>query len=429
MKKIVLATYGSFGDLHPYLACGLALKARGFNVVIATHAHYQEKVTSEGLGFHSLKPGPEEHGPEENWIAKATDLKKGSEYVFRNLMVPWVEESFHGLMEATSDACLLISHPLALAGPLVAAKRNIPWLSLALQPSLFMSATDPSLIPQALWLNSLRPFGPLPFKVLYALGKKMTRAWVRPVDDLRLKLGLPPSPDHPIFDAQFSPYGTLCLFSRFFIPTQKDWPLGTKTLGFAFYDKDKSSALSSEVTRYLAAGEPPVVFTLGTSAVKSAGDFYDQALEGARTLGIRAIFLVGQSNSEFALKVAAMPEFCVSAYEPFSALFPLAKAVVHQAGAGTVAQVLRAGVPQLCVPYAFDQPDNAARVASLGVGRIIPRQKFSSTRLVKVLGELLTSSDTHKRAKDLAKFIATENFEIGLVESVEKLVGGSVKGL
>ena len=98
----------------------------------------------------------------------------------------------------------------------------------------------------------------------------------------------------------------------------------------------------------------------------------------------RAILLTGPSAPEdLPAGVRAFP------YLPYSTVFPRAAAVVHQAGIGTLAQAMRAGRPQLILPVAFDQPDNARRAAALGLGRVLPFKKATAQRLASELAALL----------------------------------------
>jgi UDP:flavonoid glycosyltransferase YjiC (YdhE family) len=82
--------------------------------------------------------------------------------------------------------------------------------------------------------------------------------------------------------------------------------------------------------------------------------------------------------------------------------------VVHQGGIGTTGQCLRAGRPALVVPFAHDQPDNAARVKRLGTGRSIPRSKYNPARAVRELRTLMDTSFS-ARAIEVAKQLAKED--------------------
>jgi UDP:flavonoid glycosyltransferase YjiC (YdhE family) len=103
--------------------------------------------------------------------------------------------------------------------------------------------------------------------------------------------------------------------------------------------------------------------------------------------GRRAILIVGRDTRA---RVAPLPPGVRAfAYLPYSAIFPRALAVIHQAGIGTLSQALRASRPQLIVPFAFDQPDNARRAAALGVARVLPAKSVSSRTLAAQIGALL----------------------------------------
>ena len=117
-----------------------------------------------------------------------------------------------------------------------------------------------------------------------------------------------------------------------------------------FDGKPADTADLEDLEQFLADGEAPIVFALGSSAVWIAGDFWDKAVAATLKLGRRAILLTGPTMPE------SLPDTIRAySYLPYSKVFPHAAAVVHQAGIGTLAQAMRAGCPQLIVPVAFDQ--------------------------------------------------------------------------
>jgi UDP:flavonoid glycosyltransferase YjiC (YdhE family) len=143
--------------------------------------------------------------------------------------------------------------------------------------------------------------------------------------------------------------------------------------------------MSQELKRFLEDGPPPVVFTLGTALGSDAGPFYSTALSAARVLGMRAV-LVGSGAPK---RLAAGAKALALSYAPFAELFPRAAAVVHHGGIGTTGQAMRSGSPMLVVPRAWDQPDNAERVARLGIARVIPPECFTPSRVASELQRLL----------------------------------------
>ncbi|HEY9126429.1 MAG TPA: glycosyltransferase, partial [Acidobacteriaceae bacterium] len=225
---------------------------------------------------------------------------------------------------------------------------------------------------------------------------------------LRRELGLPMGPN-PIFDAKHSPNLVLALFSRSLGVEQKDWPARTLITGFCFYDADAgNAALPPHLEEFVAAGEPPVVFTLGSAAVLAAGDFYEQSARAAMRLGLRAVLLIG-NDPRNKPKTPLPASICVAEYAPYSALFPRAKLVVHQGGVGTTAQCLRAGRPMLMMPYSHDQPDNARRMKRLGVARVIQRASYKPWRVARAIRAVLEDSDYEQNAQTAARALAKED--------------------
>jgi UDP:flavonoid glycosyltransferase YjiC (YdhE family) len=225
---------------------------------------------------------------------------------------------------------------------------------------------------------------------------------------LRLELGLPPG-KNPIFDAKHSPNLVLALFSRVLGTEQKDWPENTLITGFCFYDADAgNAALPAQLEEFLAAGEPPIVFTLGSAAVLAAGDFYEQSAFAVKELGVRAVLLIG-ADQRNRPQQELPSSICVAEYAPYSELFPRASLVVHQGGVGTTAQCLRAGRPMLIMPYSHDQPDNARRMKRMGVADVIQRSQYKPWRVARRVRDLLANPEYAEQARIAAGEVAREN--------------------
>ena len=404
--RIVFTPWGSLGDLHPYLAVALEMQRRGHNVLLATSEIYREKVEGEGIAFHGIRPDMRPFIRDAERVAKIMHPLCGPEYLFRQIILPSLRDSYDDLCAAAKGVDLLVGHIAMLAAPMVAEKSGIPWISVALQPAVLFSTSDPPYFP--ITGNHLRRSPGLARLVMKQL-RFQTKRWMKPVYDLRSQLNL--STDrHPFFEGQFSPCGTLAMFSPLFASPQPDWPAHVITTGFPFYDKlDASSVgLPAGIEEFLARGSEPVVFTLGSSAVFAPGDFYSVSMDAARRVGRRALLLAGPGFEE-RLSIPSRDDVLVAAYAPYSALFARAAAIVHQGGIGTTAQALRSGKPMIVMPFSHDQPDNAARVARLGAGKMIPRRKYAVERVSRTLKYLLSDSSVLKRASELGAAIQSED--------------------
>jgi len=391
VARIVLNTFGSFGDLHPYLAVAIGLRQRGHDPVVATSEVYRTKVEGEGIGFRPVRPDVGELLGNDEFIRKLWHPRLGTEYLLREYILPRVNDAYEDLRQACEDADLLLTHAVGYAGPIVAEVMSLSWLSIALQPAVFLSAYDPPVLAPAPWLRSLRLFGPRAVEAAFSLGRRMSFKWIEPITALRQRLGLPETNSNPLFEGQFSPMGTVALFSSHFAQPQPDWPPDVVCAGFPFYDRESSgSQLDPGLAEFLAVGPPPVVFTLGSSAVMAPGQFFEESMKAAHRLGVRAVLLVGAQSMASA---SVSNTIYAARYAPFSELLPRASVVVHQGGIGTTAQTLRAGRPMLVVPWAHDQPDNAHRISRLGVGRRLNRRRYTAATVARHLHRLLTDQN------------------------------------
>lgn len=135
--RIVLTTFGSLGDLHPFIAIALGLQARGHEAVIATSAVYRQKIEALGICFRAVRPDHSDPETDSDWIRRIMDRRKGSEFVVREVLMSVLRESYKDTLEAAQGADLLLSHVLTYTTRLVAEKKGIlgrlvsssPWAS------------------------------------------------------------------------------------------------------------------------------------------------------------------------------------------------------------------------------------------------------------------------------------------------------------
>jgi rhamnosyltransferase subunit B len=395
---IVIATIGSLGDLHPCLALGLALRERGCRVAIAATPWYRDRVAALGLEFRPLRP---DWNPTDSaLIRQCENLRSGPEALFRRLILPHLADTYADLLAATADARLMIAGELVFAAPLVAEKRSLPWVSAILSPTSFFSAHDPSVLAPAPELILLRRAGPGVNRLALTLARLATRHWWTPIRGLRRREGLRPECE-PVLRDKFSPHLVLALFSSALARPQPDWPPQTLQPGFVFHDGAQN--LSPELAAFLDEADPdqPIVFTLGSTAVHHPDGFYETAVEAARRLHRRSI-LIGAPPSLSSPGLLAVP------YAPYSQVFPRAAVNVHQGGSGTTGQALRAGRPQLIVPFGWDQPDNGARIARLGAGLCLARRAWTGEAAARALSRLLSEPQFTTRASSLAAQMAND---------------------
>jgi rhamnosyltransferase subunit B len=314
-------------------------------------------------------------------------------------------------------ADLLVTHPAAPAGPLVGRKTGMPWISTVLAPLSFFSAYDMPVPPFWQWTSKLRALGPGFTKFFLDVMKSSYKA--KAVVAFREELGLSDT-GNPMFSGQHSPTLVLALFSRLFAQAQPDWPRHTEITGFCFYDGRHQATMPVELERFLAAGPPPIVFTLGTSAVWVADDFFAESIDAAQRLQQRAILLFGDERN----KPASLPAGMIATeYAPYQSLLPRVSVVVHHGGVGTTSQGLLAGVPTLIVPFAFDQSDNAEHARRMGTSRTLYRKSYRAPRIERELRELLERPEYRQRATEVSQQLKQENGPARAADAIERVLG------
>jgi UDP:flavonoid glycosyltransferase YjiC (YdhE family) len=368
---------------------------------------------------------------EERWARRVMHPRRGADVLVRELFMPALRQSYDDLLEAVRGADLLVSHPVTYAAPLVAEVTGVRWASSVLAPlslaSLARPGADPPLVAQdAAWLRRW----PAAYRLLLRAGHRVTRPWTRAVAALRAELGLPPGA-HPLFEGQHAPGLVLALFSPLLAPPPGDRPPNTVVTGSVFDDlvHDAShGAPAPALEAFLADGPPPVVVTLGTSAVHAgrAPRVYRESVRAAERLGRRLVLLTGADAAGARNRPPGpLPPWALAVPAASHArLFPRAAAVVHQGGMGTLAQALRGGRPMLVVPFAHDQPDNAERARRAAGAAVCPPRRYRAGRVARALGALL-QDPAAARAARVGERVRAEDGARAAADALERFAVGA----
>lgn len=402
--RVVLATYGSPGDLFPFLAIGMELRDRGHDVVVAASERYRSAALASGLGFAAVRPDRVEGLQEPDFLDRVWRDRQRPAHVFREMFLPSLRDSLSDLLGMVGRADVVVSHTLTPAAPLAAEAQGVPWVSAVMQPMGFLSAYEAPAV-GSVWAGVvLRAAGPSLTRPVLRLARRLTAAWMGEWHQLRAELGLPRANVHPLWEGQHAPGRALGLFPRVLGEPQPDWPPQARVTGFP-YHRPLGATLAAEIEDFLGDGEPPVVFTLGTTAVNDPGGFFEESAAAAHRLGRRALLLVGERER---WGTGAGGRVLAAPYAPHHLVFPRAAAIVHQGGIGTLSESLLAGKPMLIVPYAHDQFDNAWRAERLGVAGLLGRRHYREATVSRALARLLDDRAAARAARLVGQTVARE---------------------
>ena len=291
----------------------------------------------------------------------------------------------------------------------------------------------PAVVAPAPWLRHFYGLGPWFFRLLLKIAERRIATWNTPIVKLRERLGSPQTRFNPITRGQFSPYGTLALFSRCLGGRRKTGQCEPGKPAFYFMTGSAMECLGirersgRNYRRGLGRFSNRVrrrSCLLWDRRLWCRRIFFAESLRAVEMLGERAILLVGREEK------ASLPEqlpesVFVADYVPYSEVMPKVAAIVHQGGIGTTAQSLSAGKPELVVPWAHDQPDNAERVRKLGVGRWIGRDKYAGSLAARELRKLLDEPGYARQAEAVAREIRQEDGERAGCDAIEMFLRAS----
>lgn len=384
MPRTIVTAPGSLGDVNPLLAIACILRDAGHDVTFFAAERYLPLVQRAGLRGLPLVSETQFH----RWAAdpRLWHPRYGARVILRDAVADYLRPHLEWLQQNCRPAeTLLISHVLDFSGRIFRDLHPESRLvSILPAPVLLRSSHAPPRLSGYFWEGWYpKPWMPLAYR---CIDFYVDRLGVSPINRLRRENGL--DKVKRFMNCWWrSPDLTVGLFPRWFsIPTE-DLPSKVRLVGFPFADSaayvDATVDRQLESTRRQISDRRPIVFAPGT-AHHHAAKFLRCASEASARVGKPAI-LISSDDSQFP---PLAPHTIHAKYLPFTQLLPQAEAIVHHGGIGTTSQALRAGVPQLVAPMAFDQFDNAERVAELGCGHWLPMKNVTTDRLAAALEQL-----------------------------------------
>jgi rhamnosyltransferase subunit B len=210
------------------------------------------------------------------------------------------------------------------------------------------------------------------------------------------------------------------LFPPWFGARQADWPAGFIEGDFPVVMSESGARLSPPLEAFLSGGEAPIAFTPGTGN-RHAQKYFVTALTALKRLGRRGLFITPHAEQ---IPRGLPTQVMWINQAPFDLLLPSLAVLVHHGGIGTIAQAFRSGTPQLIVPCAFDQFDNAIRAQRLGVAEVLLPQRLSVRRLHKLLTQLLSSRTVVQASAEMRERTASGQRPEELIEKIETALLG-----
>ena len=409
--KILVITIGSRGDVNPFLLLALKLKSAGHDVVFCASENFRNLVEGQGIRFvrHSSQQ-------EYETVTHHPDLwhyRKAVPTLMKKALLPAIRKIYPLIMQERSKDFLVVAPATALAAKLAEEATGIKLVQLHLAPCMFRTIQDTAQI------------GTVPMNDKLPAWYKKLVWWIidtiiidpcikKDLNSVRRELGLKPV-SRIMNSWMFSSNLNAAVFSRHIAPQQPDWPMPSEVFDFLLYDGDEQ--VSPEAAQFLSKGEPPIVFTFGTAFYFGKKDFIE-SMQALEMLGARGVFLTPKTEDIPERLPGTIGAF---SFLPLGKILPSCRAIVHHGGIGTLGQALKAGVPQLIRPLAYDQFDNAYRVTTRKLGNYILARQYQAESLYNKLRGMLDDAEVAQNCRHVASTIDSEKTLENLVSAIEEI--------
>jgi sterol 3beta-glucosyltransferase len=414
--KALLLTVGSQGDVQPFVALALRLRAGGHEAVLAAPATFRGLASAYDVPFRPLELDMSE-------VACAVAGRYGLRHMvkFCQAMGRQAVAALPGLQAAAAGgADVVVHHPVLPLGQHLAELLGVPAVVAQPMPALvptreFGSAAWPCRAPRILNQPS------------YRAAARLTGAWCRKDIDRwrRDALTLPPRRNrhNPLADTNGTPVTVLHAFSGHVVPRPADWPATAHVTGYWLLPAAPGWSPPRRLAEFLEAGGPVVYVGFGSMPGLDPGRLAVSIMTAAGKTGVRAVVA---SLDPALRRLLPSGRFLVVRNTPHDWLFPRVRAVVHHGGAGTTAAAISAGKPQVIWPFGVDQPFWSRRMTHLGVAPpALPVRALTGRTLTALLDRALSDPRIARQAAALGALVRTEDGTGQAISCLEEVLTGS----
>jgi len=406
--NVALVTFGTRGDIQPFVALAQGLRRAGHDAYLAAPSNFARVAAAYDVPFRPFSIDSEEVAarPEVKRIVDSGKLLRLVRARLLRRRHPVLDALNVDVWNLTQDAEAMIfragAPPAAYS---IACKRRIPSVEvmyLPLEPSAELAAVAAGLRkPGGRLFN--RVMGHVTYQLFWRMFCPSANRFRQEV------LQMPPLPFFGLL-GEYARLGqpTFYAYSPSVLPKPSDWRPDAHVIGYLFAEEPPDSRPDPDLCAFLAAGPKPVYVGFGSMVSADPRRSVAILLEGLRRAGQRVVLQGGwgklASGQTLSGDVFPLEE------TPFGWLFPRMAAVIHHGGAGTTSHALRAGVPSIVFPYNFDQPYWAQRLWELGVSpKPVPIQRITPDSVAAAVEAAVRDPAMKQRAEEIGARVRSED--------------------
>lgn len=361
--RVIFSMFGSIGEVMPFIGVAEALRAQGHKILFICNKSYEALIRAQGFEHVAAWDRPDSMSDLDT-VLRTNPLQAWSA-VQREMIEASEEPTFLAIEHyVRQEPCVLLASGTAPGAIRAHQRLDVP-----------------------LCLSYLSPYA-VNLEKLSGLGARK--------EGLRLA----------------------AFFPAWFASPTKEWPADLSFAGFPFPDDSLIPPLPEKLARFLDDGARPVIFTPG-SFMRNSRMFFDEAMKACQEANWRAIFLTPYAEN---IPSALPASICHYPYINLQRLAPQAAALACHGGIGTIAQGMRAGIPQLISPVFFDQFDNANELQRLGVGDTLEARNWEALDIIRKLSALLQSASILQNCSDIRGRLNNDSSVSRICSLVQSLI-------
>ena len=373
MSNIILISHWTGGDVLPFIRFGKKLMEEGHNVTVFSHCVYEKKAKELNVPFVAIDSNAQ-------YEKMNRDLHQLSDPIHHREDYLEFHHNYHGkerllkeiqILEPyckSKDTIILARHRSSISGLLLAEKWNLPYASIILAPNYFSHMEFHEEL----------------------LGKELKDE----INEARRELGLQPITRW--IDWLYSPHYIFGMWPEWFATQDESWPKGARTIGFLeTIAEETEEHLDQELAEFIKEqkrNHKKVVLITGGSSHMIDQRFYSVAVEACERANVASILVTRYSDY---VPDNLTQQVLVVNYAPLKLLMTKVDIIIHHGGMGTISEAVEAGIPQIILPHLTDGPDNAQRLAEIGVAKKYPVSQWNPEKIAD--GILESCDDTMKK--------------------------------
>lgn len=431
--ELLMVGFGSLGDINPLIALADRLKENR-KVTFLANEYFRGHIEASGINYVPIGSIEDQLAAKETGLISGETVE-GRRKRYENVIGKSYKITYDYIAERVSagEQLLVITHGNLSPAVMACEAFNIPTVFTHYAPSQIMHNFEDIILCDSFygdnewWSRNVKiPLQIMKMKFGFEVQDQFNAH--------RKNLGLPPVLSHwenwlqkfkfkknKIAQSSMRVPLQIVMTPRWFCEPMDKSVENFEFAGFPFIEETIGEQ-EILIDAFIQANGKPIVFTPGT-AVEDVQAFVNEIIPICRKLGSPGIFCSKHGKEAFEqLQKVDDVQLLYIEHAKFSHLLPKSRCLIHHGGIGTIAQAIRAGIPQILRPRMYDQPANAVRVMMFGLGGSLFPDAFQADNVANILFHLESNPKNQELLAYYSQLVRSENGVNNCCEKIEQFL-------